>query len=371
MNSSSELQDLIDSSHGNVVDCQWQAYQAMQIVVHPGNSEAILENVIIELLPFAKIGNICVVQNRSLWGVTYPAGDVNFTIRNAIIRGGFTGQTGEQQHTEALADSQGWGANAITTVTNKCGCLTLENVTFENCGNSAVAGMWDRVVLNNVRFVNVAKHCVGLTETGATQVEIADMECIDCGNAIDFSGKSGRLAGADTAIVDRLTVRNAYGRAKCAGGNWHIVGKDWSFINDSVVNFNVYAAFELTRNPRHFEVDGFTSVNFATAGLASNSDTTTGGTINVNRAFITNSLSGMKIQQAFQSVDNSVFTGCHHRYRPVGVPQSQTNNDDQMIGSDQQWGQVMDEINYLYDSKGWARPGFWVPNSLLPHMETR
>lgn len=364
------LQVVIDNSHGDVADCKWQTFTAQKITVWKGNSDAILENIIIELLPNASIGNIRMIQGKTFDGVVYPpmVSGPNLTIRNFIIRGGFDTNVGLGEKNEALADAQGWSANGITTITNTCGTLTLENGLIEKCGNSAVAGSWEKVIVKNVRFNLVAKHILGLRETGNSQVELSDIVAEDCGS-IDFHGAGGRLPNQDTAAVDRFEMIRPTSRSKTSGNNWFIVGKDWTFRHDSPVTFNMQPGFDLARNPRHFEIDGYTTVNFPTYGFGSLTDATTGGTIIMDRASISNSLSGMKCQQAFNLVSNSVFVGTHHRWRS-GAPVSQVNNSDHFPGSDASWASVYDNINRLYDSKGWARPLFWLPPSVRNLMVT-
>ena len=86
-----------------------------------------------------------IVQNNRWWdaqgnSVLYPAGIIDLTLKNLVLDGDFPYDYGLQEYTESQTDALNKGYNLITTVTTPANSITLENVRFQNSGNSAIAG---------------------------------------------------------------------------------------------------------------------------------------------------------------------------------------------------------------------------------------
>ena len=315
-----------------------------------------------------------IVQGKRWWNaagksVAYPAGRIDFTLRDLVIDGGFDQDFGIQEFNEETADAQGKGYNLITTVTNPANKIRLQRVRLQNCGNSGIAGSFRHLKIDDLTAERVAKHVVGLRGAGGSILEINRMGADDCGNALDLhnDGSFVDRSHPDVAVIKDLIVRNPRGRSKCSGNNFEIYGKNWLFEQSDIVNLNPWPAWDLAKNPRRCLVNGFTARNFWSMGIGMLTDDTTGGDIRFRNVYIDHSLSAIKGQQQF-SLEDSIFHRIHHRYRSSG-PKFQANNIDLSFEPDAYWAQLhndveekLAEFNQKHGTK--IELKYWLPNSV-------
>lgn len=373
------LQTLIDdaAARNKIADLGGQTYDALSIIFQTKHSGLIVQNGTINCLPGAKVGNVKTIQGATWQGNTYPAGEIDLTFRNVRFVSGFNVNEGLQARNEALADAAGYGANLFTTTTYRAGFISFEDCSFECAGNSAIAGQFLKLNIRNCRFHRVAKHCIGLREWGGTVATIDGMTCTECGNWCDLHGEPGRLATSDKADIRNIVTFDSTGRAKNSGGNWEVDAANWTSIQSSVVNLNMYSAWSFSRNLRRFHLNGFVIVNYPSMGISSNSDPgTTPGDIQLTNIHVRNSMSGIAVQQQLSVVD-SEFDGIHHRYR-TAAPIWQANNYDSSVKSDLAWAQTYDQIELLFAAKRaeWgttypASGSYWIPKTVFNLMESR
>ncbi len=321
-----------------------------------------------------RIGGMEIIQNDRWWdahgnSVIYPAGTIDLTLKNLVLDGDFPYDYGLQAQTESKADQLKKGYNLISTGTFAANSITLENVRFQNSGNSAIAGWFNTFIGRDISADRIAKHVIGLRGHGGTNADIDGLVVTNSGNVIDFhnDGSFFDAENPDVASLKNLSARNIRGRSKVAGNNWSVDGSNWSFEQDSVVNLNRYPAFDLSKHPRRFVVDGFVAINFPTYGIGTLGDTRTGGDIRFTNVYVRNSLSGIKVQQKISVVD-SEFEGVRDRYGS-SVPWLQTNNVDTAIQGDAYWAAIYDQIELLFATKNaeWGTdfvPRPWVPTSV-------
>lgn len=368
------LQVLLDNPEIDVIDLHGATVDVQNVIISVQHSGKRITNGTLRLLPNAQIGNIKFIQGRTFNGDIYPAGMINFSFGpHLYIEGGFADHFELQEQAEAVADAQGWGANAITTITNPAGLVSFESVAFSNLGNSAIAGSFHQLTVRDTSFKNVAKHCMGVRslQTGSTFV-CDQVMSLRCGNAIDLHGDAVRYSAPDVARIRDLVVLNPTGRSKCSGQNWDIAEMlNCRFEQTESPCMNLWPAFDFARCPRRANVNWFMSIGFPTMGIGTLADTASGD-LRFNHVYVRGSLSGMKIQQSAISVSNSEFSGVHHRYRS-GSPQAQSSNVDTDVGTNLEWASVYDSIEQLYDEKNaqWGtayKPTYWLPNSVRQLM---
>jgi hypothetical protein len=371
------FQQLLDGPQ-RIVDLGGQTWIVpTRITITTQHSGKVIQNGTIKFTyagDLPRMGGMEIVQGRR-WctadgqTVMFPAGDIELTLRNLVLDGDFTYDSGLQAQNEAVAERAGKNYNLITTITNAASYINLYNVRFQNCGNSAIAGNFRTFIAERITADRVAKHVIGLRGFGGTKAHIGAVVVTNSGNVFDFhnDGDFYDEARPDVAVVRNVYARNIRGRSKVAGNNWSIDGENWWFEQDNVVNLNLYPAFDLAKNPRRFVIDGFVAINFATIGLGTLADAKSGGTIRLSNVTIRNCLAGIKVQQQLTIFD-SEFVGTVEPFRGT-EPRYQWNNEIADTSSSATWAVIYGRIDQLYAAKNIAwgtnySADYWVPRTV-------
>lgn len=339
------LQELLDGPD-MIIDLGGLTYQALNVIIWMVHSGKTIRNGVIDILPGATIGNIKLIQDKRYGTINYPAGVLDFTFDNVLFAGHCNFNYGLQEFNESQADLAGSSANAITTITNEAGTVTLNNCRFSNIGNSGLAGSFDHLIVNNLVATRVAKHALGIREIGGSLVEINGVTATECGNFIDLHGAGGLYPVADVAVINNVVDVDNTGRNKISGNNWSVDASNWSITQTNLVNLNLYPGFDLARCPRRFHLTNYTTRNIPTKGFRTGSNPGYTPDTVIDDAYIEDSLTGMQALQAM-TVTNSTFDGIHHRYLS-GAP-TESNNSTINPGGDAFWAGIYDDIEYLYD----------------------
>lgn len=368
-----DFQELVDELQATT-DLGGETFDAFEVILHLDHSGMTIQNGGVNLLPNARLSNIRMLQGDTYDGIEYPSGEIDIDWINVTFNGQFDQNFGLQQRNEEMADLAGCGHNAVSTGTFRAGKVRFINCTFNNIGNTAISGKFLEIEIINCTFNRVAKHCAGIREWGGTTLVIDGMTCDECGNFLDLHGDGGLFAEPDIAVIENITCTNSTGRAKISGNNWDVEATNWSFEQDNEVNLNMYAAFDLARAPRRFDLDGFQTLNYPQMGFRAGSNPGVTPNTTLNDLYVENSLSGVAVAQVM-TVTNSTFDGIHHRYR--GTTPTESGNSDINVKTDLEWAQIYDQIELLFAEKrtewGTSYPAslsYFVPNEVLELMET-
>lgn len=368
------FQQLLDGP-SRVVDLGGQTWVVpSRIIISTQHSGKVIQNGTIKFTfegDVPRMGGMEIVQGRKWYNaegrtVMYPEGDIDLTLRDLVLDGDFPYDFGLQEHTEAEADRMGKGFNLITTITRAANNINLSRVRFQNSGNSAIAGSFRTFIAQDISAHKVAKHVIGLRGFGGTKAQINRLEVTQSGNVIDFHNEADFYDEdrPDVAVVRNLYAQNIRGRSKVAGNNWSIDGSNWWFEQENVVNMNLFPAFDLSKNPRRFVVDGFVAINFPAMGIGTLADDRGDGVICLRNVFIRDSLSGIKVQQRVL-LENAEFMGVSCPFQS-STPRYQVNTVETEHTTDAQWGVRFNNIHALYDAKNaqWGTnytPYYWAP----------
>lgn len=374
------LQSIVDYAQGEA-DLGWRVYDLNQLILTTKHNGLKITNGYIRCsaLEASRISSIAIVRKLKWLGVQYPDGPINVTFENCHFDGGFDYDSGLQAHNELVAQQQGRAFNIISTIKYGIESLTLRNCTFTNCGNSGVTANARILVIENCRFYQVSKHCLGIRagSAGGNSTVLKNLTFENSGNALDFHDDVQVRDGREphTARCENLLLRNMRGRTKLNDSNLDLTLINFDAQQDSVTNLDHYPALDVVMRPRALKIVGFNARNYWAHGMRFAQDTTdASGSIDIIDGVIDNCLNAMTLQQPV-NVESMVYRRCNYEYR-VMSPVSEDQNIAIHPGSDLYWAQVLDSCERAMAGFNLAHGTLYtlsysVPKDVSDLMETR